>query len=149
MANPADIQLAIASGLSMVCATCSKYHGAKARGLEKCLATDGCGSPIVGDTFHEYEGPITDFTRFCFVCGGKTKYGVDVKGHARRIGACEKHITYVAQMAPKEPRRLPVVDRAILTPQGSATVESLIPKPQKTLGQLIKSVEDGTFKPDT
>lgn len=144
----ANLQQAVASGLSIVCATCTKYHRAIERGLDKCLAVNGCGSPIVGDTFHEYEGPIQDFLKFCFVCGQDSKKAVAVKGHARRIGVCMLHLDYVVTMAPKEPRRLPVAPRTFIGDGAEKPVELLIPKPRKTLGNAIAEMEKGTFKPD-
>jgi hypothetical protein len=150
------VRQAVAEGYSVVCATCRKYHEAKARGLDQCLAEDGCGSPIVGDTFHEYDGPITDFLRFCFVCGDPAAKGVRVKGRQRIVGACLRHADYVVTMAPKlsSPglRRLPVVPpegaRTVISAQGEKLVESLLPKPQKTLSSAMAQMEAGTFKPD-
>jgi hypothetical protein len=145
----ADIRLAIASGLSMVCATCAKWQAAHEKGLEKCLAQDGCGSPIVGDTFHEYDGPITDFLRFCFVCGNPATKGIRVHGHVRLIGACDKHVEYVAQLAPTAPPPERDLLRTILSPEGEGLAEKLlIPKPKRTLAQALVEMEKGTFKPD-
>lgn len=136
--------------VSIICQTCSKWSQAQARGLDKCLAQDGCGSPIVGDTFHEYEGPITDFLRFCFVCGADAKKGVAVKGHRRRIGVCLEHVPFVVGMAPKEQRRLPVLQRTLISDSGEVPAESIIPKkPEKTLGNMMKQLEDGKFEPDS
>lgn len=153
--NLDDVSSAVASGLSTVCATCTKYHRAKAQGLDKCLAVDGCGSPIIGDTFHEYDGPITDFLRFCFVCGGPAAKGVRVKGHCRAIGVCGQHVDYVVTMAPKmtSPQlHLPVAppegSRVILSKEGEIKAEDLRPKEQKTLGSMMAQLDAGTFKPD-
>ncbi len=120
------ISLLKTSGLSMVCSTCSKYAKGVELGLDRCTAKDGCGSPIIGDTFHEYEGPITDFVRYCFVCGEKPTKAIRVKGHVRVLAACDVHVEYVAQLAPK-------VDR---------------PKPPapKTLSSLLMQLSNGTFK---
>jgi hypothetical protein len=60
-----------------------------------CTAVDGCGSPLRGDCFHEYAGPLTDFTSLCFVCGKKPKFGVRVSKLLRPIGVCEAHIVWL------------------------------------------------------
>jgi hypothetical protein len=148
------IELAVLNGTSIVCATCTKFARAVEKrrvredGSVECLAVDGCGSPIVGDTFHEYEGPITDFLRFCFVCGDPAQKGVAVKGHRRVIGACNKHVHYVVQMAPRTPSRFDTADRVVRSESGDSRVESLIPKETKTLGRALWEMEKGTFKPD-
>lgn len=142
------LQLALASGLSMVCATCSKYRLAMEQGLKQCLAVDGCGSPIIGDTFHEYEGPITDFLKYCFVCGADSQKALAVKGHSRRIGVCLKHLDYVVSMAPRgRERRLPVLPTRTFTSGGrEERVEVLLPPPPKTentLSGLMAKLEQG------
>lgn len=151
------VRSAVASGLSIVCATCTKYQQAAAQGLSKCFAVDGCGSPIVGDTFHEYEGPITDFLRFCFVCGGQATKGVRVKGHRRVIGVCSQHVDYVVTMAPKMsgpqlhlPVQPPEGTRVVLASEGEKLAESLLPKEksEKTLSSMLTKLDEGTFKPD-
>ena len=143
--------IALASGLSVVCATCTKWKMAVDRGLDRCLAVDACGSPIVGDTFHEYEGPIVDFVKQCFACGGRSTKAVRVKGHVRVIGACDKHAALVAELAPKEPRRLPILPTTtIVSPGSEVLAESLAPKAPKhrSLAQALWEMERGTFKPD-
>jgi hypothetical protein len=148
------IRLAVLSGLSLICATCTKFARAiekgsmREDGSVRCLAVDGCGSPIVGDTFHEYEGPITDFLRFCFVCGNPAQKGVAVKGHRRVIGACNEHVHYVVQMAPKTPASFATEDRSVRSESGEARVETMIPKEKKTLARALWEMEKGTFKPD-
>lgn len=145
-----DLRIAVAAGLSIICATCTKYHQGRERGLETCTAVDGCGSPIVGDTFHEYEGPIKDFLAFCFVCGQKSDKALDVKGHRRRIGVCLKHLDFVVSMAPKGNRRLPQAPRTFVGADGrERLVDELIPeKPKNTLSTVLAEMEKGTFEPD-
>jgi len=151
----ADIKQAVSEGVSIVCATCSKYHEGKARRLATCTAVDDCGSPIIGDTFHEYDGPITDFLRFCFVCGRPGTKGVRVKDRRRIIGVCTAHVDYVVIMAPKVAApglHLPVAppegSRIIVSSEGHSVAEKLIPKPEKTLANAMAAMEAGTFKPD-
>jgi hypothetical protein len=64
------------------------------------------------------------------------------------IGACNEHVDYVARMAPKEPRRLPVIPMTVLAPTGEMTLEKFIGKPRKSLGQALLEMENGTFKAD-
>jgi len=101
--SAASVALAMASGLSIVCATCEKYHQARSKGIANgaCLAVDNCGSPIAGDTFHEYQGPITQFDSLCFVCGARPTHALRVKGHVRVIGACATHVELVKQLKPE------------------------------------------------
>lgn len=129
MLPEAKIRVALASGLSMVCSTCMKYEAGQALGLDRCTAREGCGSPIAGDTFHEYDGPITDFARFCFVCGEKPTKAIRVDGHVRVIGACTAHAEYVGKLTPVK--------------------KSLEVTPPKTLSSLFAQLSNGTFKPDS
>lgn len=140
MLNPNDLKSAIATGLSMVCATCKKYTDAQERGLDKCLSVDGCGGPMRGDTFHEYEGPITDFLRYCFVCGGPSTKGIRVAGHTRLIGACENHVEYVKHLAPEGPKpRLPLIDARILDGRTERSAQEAI-KTHYSLGALMREL---------
>lgn len=97
------VRLAVASGLSYVCATCENYWGARDKGIpeDRCLSKDNCGSPIAGDVFHEYVGPITAFDRFCFACGGPSTHGLRVTGSVRVIGACSEHVELVKTLQPE------------------------------------------------
>lgn len=149
------IKQAVSEGVSIVCATCSKFHEGRARMSDRCTATDGCGSPIVGDTFHEYQGPITDFLRFCFVCGRPATKGLRVKGHERIIGVCVHHVDYVVTLVPKLTSpglRLPLApeagSRIVVSPYGETVVEKLLPKEEKTLATALAQMDAGTFKPD-
>jgi hypothetical protein len=112
--DPQAAAMAMARGLSAVCVTCDKYWGARERGVpeDRCLSVDGCGSPIAGDDFHEYKGPITDFLRYCFVCGRAAAKGVRAQGRFRICGICEQHLPLLHTLQPKnkpEPVRDPVV----------------------------------------
>jgi len=108
--DPVKIAAAVSSGLSIVCATCEKYWGARDREPDgaSCLAVDGCGSPIAGDVFHEYRGPMTQFDSFCFVCGDRAAHAVRVNTHVRVIGVCSAHVQLVKTLKP-EGRRAPNV----------------------------------------
>lgn len=133
-----NIHLALASGLSPVCGTCAKWHQGVERSLAKCTATESCGSPLVGDTFHEYDGPITNFLSLCFICGAPPTKAVVVGGHVRKIGVCTKHVEWVAALKPTVKPRLPLVPIAILGGQGETLVREPVEK--KTLGALINKI---------
>jgi hypothetical protein len=99
--DPTKVAVAMASGLSVVCATCKRYWDARDRGVpgNSCASTSKCGSPLSGDDFHEYDGPMKGSLHlWCFVCGEKSRFGIRVKGKLNVIGACEKHITYVKEL---------------------------------------------------
>lgn len=100
--DPIKVAAAISSGLSIVCATCENYWQARDLNVpeEKCLAKDGCGSPIAGDVFHEYIGPMKQFDRFCFVCGNQSTSAIRVDNLVRVIGCCEVHVDLVKTLQP-------------------------------------------------
>lgn len=138
--DPVKIAVAVSSGLSAVCATCDKYWAARERGVpgDRCLSIDNCGSPLAGDDFHEYKGPLTDLRHFCFVCGNKSKYGIVSKGKTNIVGVCESHVDFVKKYRP--------ISKEIIRPQlGIRTVtgeDPLKPKPEpKSLMKAIYDVE--------
>lgn len=104
------IAAAVSGGLSIVCATCEKYWSARDKGIagDSCLSVDGCGSPIAGDVFHEYRGPMTQFDSFCFVCGDRATHAVRVSTHVRVIGVCSEHMQLVKTLKP-EGKQAPTV----------------------------------------
>jgi hypothetical protein len=108
--DPIKIAVAMADGLSAVCATCTKYWEARDRDLpgHQCLSTERCGSPLAGDCFHEYEGPISDLSKLCFVCGEPSKYGLRVGQLIRTIGACAEHVQMVHKVQAKGRELVPL-----------------------------------------
>ena len=131
------IALAMASGLSAVCATCKKYWEAQDRGLnERCSSTIRCGSPLAGDTFSDYDGPMAGGLHlWCFVCGGKSHFGIRVNGRPTVIGACKDHIRYAEQLQPigGPPNQIEVKTSGGQLP---GTYK------KKSLGDAIQEVED-------
>lgn len=101
--DPTKVAAAVSGGLSIVCATCENYWEARDRGVsdDACLAKQGCGSPIAGDVFHEYRGPMTQFDKFCFVCGDRATHALRVKPYVRVIGACDDHVDMVDKLKAK------------------------------------------------
>jgi len=139
--DPVKVAIAVESGLSAVCATCTKYWAARDRGIpgDRCLSNDGCGSPLVGDDFHDYDGPLTDLKPFCFVCGSASKYGLLAKNKKRVVGVCKTHIDFVRTRQPVTKGILkPKVD--IRSPYKSLPV--LNTPPIRTLGRLIHSLDN-------
>jgi hypothetical protein len=109
--DPSKVAVAVSSGLSIVCATCEKYWEARDKNVPdgRCLATDGCGSPIAGDTFHEYRGPMTQFDQFCFRCGAQATHAIRVNNSVRVIGCCSEHVEMVQTLKPAGQRAPNVV----------------------------------------
>lgn len=100
--NPAKIALAVQGGLATVCATCQRYWEARDRGVpgDKCTSKTGCGSPLAGDDFHDYDGPIADFSQWCFICGEDPVSFLESPGSTRIFGVCERHKPLLASLSP-------------------------------------------------
>lgn len=140
--DPHLVEAAVKSGLSSVCATCTKYWAGRERGLPepRCTAVSKCGSPLAGDDFHEYEGPIREFDRYCFVCAQPSKYGIKVRDGKRLVGVCDTHVRLLADLKP--------VDAAVMggpilhSASGhSLRPEDVIPKRKPSLAQAIADAE--------
>ncbi len=122
--NSAKVGLAVQQHVSVVCATCEHYWRAQDAKAPTC--GKACGGPVQNRSFPCYKGPISDFKRWCFVCGGETAHLVYTPG--RHLGVCEKHAAMVrGWCAPFETH----VIRLALEPV----------TPKKTLGQAIYEVE--------
>lgn len=145
--DPLLVEAAVKSGLSAVCATCTKYWRGREQGLPEpqCTATAKCGSPLASDDFHEYEGPLKQFERFCFVCAEPSKYGITVRGRSRVIGVCRAHITMLVNV--RATTEAPPADKTIVkTADGAETTpEQVAPKSKPSLFAAIAEVEK-TFK---
>lgn len=123
--DSAKVALAVSSGVSIVCATCEKYWQGRDAGLpgDRCTAKTPCGSPIAGDVFHEYVGPITQFDRWCFACGSPATHALRVKSLVRVIGCCSSHLDLVRTLKP-ENRDAVVV--SVLSKDGENSSDRLI-----------------------
>lgn len=139
--DPLLVEAAVKSGLSAVCATCRKYWEGREKGLPepRCTAVSKCGSPLAGDDFHEYVGPITEFDRWCFVCASSSKYGVTVRGRSRVVGVCETHVRLLADLKPVSAEAaFPVLK----TSSGaSVRPEDILPKSKPSLFAAIAEAE--------
>src|SRR5580704_18062553 len=98
--DPTKAALAIEDGLSAVCAMCENFWSAQEKGLSGC--GQRCGGPMAGGAFDKYRGPVTDFSKFCFVCGSKATHAVRATGNVRVLGCCATHIDTVKQFKPTD-----------------------------------------------
>ena len=140
--DPVKIALAVQSGLSPICGSCKKFWQARERNIpgDQCMSKDNCGGPMSGDTFHEYDGPITNFTKWCFVCAEPSKFGIQVRGRARVIGACAEHIKLMGELRPVGTEA--ELKYGIKSEEGSTSLKQIVGPPKKSLFKAIQEVED-------
>lgn len=104
--DPVRVAREVRNGLSPVCATCSMYWEARDKGVpdNQCLkAAQGvrCGSPLIGDSFSGYEGPMGgDLERWCFICAEKADFGIRAIGKQRFVGICRDHLGKLRDIRP-------------------------------------------------
>lgn len=142
--DPKDVAAEMRQGVSHVCATCRKYWQGRASGLPRpqCTTLVLCGSPIAGDVFSQYDGPITDFTRWCFVCSRTADFAVQVRNEDRQIGICKEHVEFLVGLEASELEgRTHVLSLA--TGVGRLPLLQLLPKPKKNLFQAIAEFDAG------
>lgn len=127
---------AVASGVSIVCATCKRYWEGREKQLPdpKCTVVKPCGSPFASLTFPEYDGPMTDFSRWCFVCGATATKGVKVRDEPRVIGMCDEHVKMLGRVEPvglklNGENVTDIIDRHL----GRMSQEQFFGPPKKTL----------------
>lgn len=139
--DPARVGVAVSRGVSIVCATCKRYWEGREKGLPepKCTTKSSCGSPFAGMTFPQYDGPITDFARWCFVCGTTSDYGVRVQDSDRTIGMCRDHIRMLEELEPVGVNGKPV--KEIVSSEGSVPRNRIFKVHKKTLSEAIAEVE--------
>lgn len=91
--------------LSIFCASCTRYWDARDRGVPgvQCASVSEprCGSPLAGGEFHDYHGPITDYSRWCFVCGLPATKGIQAVSKTRVFGVCALHLPLVLRLKPE------------------------------------------------
>lgn len=138
--DPVKVALAMDGGLSAVCAACVKYWTARDRGVpgDACLAQEGCGGPLSGDAFHEYEGPAKGILHtFCFACGEKVRYLAKVKNKGE-VGVCATHLKLFDRLQPQGKEVREERPTELLGPDGEPVRK---PVPQKSLIAAIAEVE--------
>jgi len=138
------VRAAVANGLSVICATCGRYWDGRRKGLpgSKCSVVKPCGSPIVRLTFPEYVGPITNFARMCFVCGGDSAYGLRVGASERVIGVCKQHVRMLKDVQPVNLKLNgdPVVD-IVDAVRGRISQTSFFGPRKKLFSEVVSEVE--------
>ena len=141
--NHVKVALAVQSGLSTVCATCQKYWDGRDKGLEgdRCTSTKPCGSPLVGDDFHAYEGPMTAFDQWCFICGEPPAAVIAKPGSKRRFGVCARHKAALPSMTPVNMTRKPGTDPLVHIGGETRTLQNLLPPRKKTVWERIEETE--------
>lgn len=88
-----------ARGYPFACCSCVKLHQARALGhKDGCMALlrgENCGSPLRGNDFPLYEGPLGNPfpVGICFVCGKPSEELVRTKRKplAKPVGVCGAH----------------------------------------------------------
>jgi hypothetical protein len=145
--NVLKIAEAVQGGLSPVCATCRKYWMARERGVpgDRCLSRDNCAGPAGGDDFHEYEGPMSDFSRWCFACGEEAAFGVQVHARVRTIGVCKNHVRMLAEIRPLKQDGTEADDAPkylIKSKDGALTIREILGPEKPSLIKAILEVED-------
>ena len=102
--NIDKMKLAVADGLSPVCASCRHYWRARDEGLPEpqCASPSPCGSPIAGLSFPHYDGPMKNaLAMWCFMCGGPADLVLIVEGAwERSIGICAADVLVARGLDP-------------------------------------------------
>lgn len=103
----------IASGLSAVCAWCTRYwEGREKHGM---CGVPFCGGPAVGRAFPKYAGPRAgQIAMICFVCGAEADLGCEFHGQGI-VGCCRKHEPKLREILAR-PSGRPVVVNERLVP---------------------------------
>lgn len=138
--DPYLVEAAVRSGLSAVCATCRRYWEGRERGLPepRCTSKTGCGSPLAGGDFHEYDGPLVEFDRWCFVCSADARYGVRARDKRRVFGVCEKHVRLLHDL---KPTNSVVADPVLKSDGRELLAADLLPARRKSLASAIAEAE--------
>lgn len=148
--NSVRVRLAVSSGLSAVCATCTKYWKARDAGIpgDRCLSQTACGSPLAGHAFQEYDGPIRNMERWCFVCGEESTHAAVHDETGKRFGLCTNHVKLVEQIQPmgRKNHRIwwddPLPPRVVTAGGKLISVDKLLGRPKKSLFEAIMEVEN-------
>lgn len=137
------MRAAAASGLSVVCASCTQYWNAREQGVtgDVCAAAEPCGGPLLGRDFPHYRGIMGDaeFAQYCFACGARAVKTLQTPGQ-RVLGVCVEHLKMLADAG----RLAPIVARAtaVLEPNWlGVPTERLrgkkLPEPESLGGKIL------------
>jgi hypothetical protein len=139
--DPVKVGLAVQHGLSVVCSTCTRYWEGRDHRLPEpqCTAKDGCASPLGGDDFHEYAGPLADLARWCFRCGQPSGYLIVLADPTkRRVGVCAEHVSMFSDLRPVTG---PTPDVRLRGPDSLVRPQDLVPRRRRSLVASIMEVE--------
>lgn len=95
-----DMKKAMDSGLSPVCATCTKYWEGMDKGLGACTGK-ACAGPIAGKDFPEYDGPMEQLDKYCFACTSHATMVIKPTEGTRLIGICDEHLQLIDRLRPE------------------------------------------------
>jgi len=74
------------------------------------------------------------------VCGEASKYGATAPETTRKFGLCEEHVSMLSTVRAVD-KGLAVVTDVVDPRQGLISIENLLGRPRKTLGQAIAEAE--------
>lgn len=82
---------------------------------------------MAGGAFDKYRGPLTDFSKICFVCMEPATHAVRAKDNPRVLGCCRKHVEIISKYKPADK---PAVDIVIVSEDGPRQVDkdTIIPE---------------------
>jgi hypothetical protein len=130
-------------GVSIFCASCSKYQEGRARGLpgHRCTSVSipACGSPLAGSAFPDYDGPITETDRWCFMCGEPATVGISTPRHQKVFGLCETHVAKASGIIPTGETAPPVV---LMHRQGVELLGAAIVRPSPLVREMLATQEE-------
>lgn len=127
--DPTKVALAVESGVSVVCATCTHFWVAADNLLDDC--GQACGGPMSGGVFEKYQGPVIDFSVICFVCGEPSTNAVRAVGNVRVLGCCDAHVDTVKSWKPVDKPPVNIILNGKTGTQ--ATDEVPVPRPRVSL----------------
>lgn len=143
MIPPYLIDQAIREKVSAVCAQCVLFWRARAKGLSSC--GQDCGGPISGRDFPQYQGSITVFDSFCFVCRDDSVCCVKIPESSRQFGVCKRHLRFLDALRPVDdtllisPCEVRSAKGLILPVQGRYSPKALV----EVLADLDKVTDHG------
>lgn len=131
------VREAVDRGVSLMCATCERYAEGRERGLpeEQCTVLGECVGPFGGGTFPQYQGPISDPSRWCLRCGQTSVAAVRVAGTSPLYGMCRVHLREAHMVTPLGAQATHLLE--IVRLDHKIQVVSYIPKPRPFTRQSV------------
>jgi hypothetical protein len=75
-----------------------------------------------GGAFDKYRGPVSDFSKVCFVCGDIATHAVRAKGNVRVLGCCPEHVDSVKKFIPEGK---PPVSDVLMSKDGATSTDEM------------------------